>query len=98
MKRNRILNSLLALLVGLLAIGAAHAGTLGGSEFQAASDRFEGYATGYLAKAAAFGASGVGLVVSAFKQSLMPLGVGVGVGIFSVITAAIINSTFSAII
>lgn len=92
-----VIKGISPLLIALAAIGAAHAGTTG-TEFQAASTRFEGYATGYLAKTAAFGATGVGLIVSAWKQNLMPLGVGVGVAIFSVIVPAIINSTITGII
>lgn len=85
------------LLLAFLAIGAAHAATTG-TEFQASSDRFEGYAGGYLAKAAAFGATSIGLIVAAWKQDIRPLGAGVGIAIFAVIVIGIINATLTAII
>lgn len=98
MQFKKIRNTLLlGLMIGLVFGGVAHAGTTG-TEFQDASNRFEGYATGYLAKAAAFGASGIGLVISAWKQSLMPLGTGVGIAIFAVIVNALINATLTAVI
>lgn len=85
------------LLLAFLAVGAVHAGTTG-TEFQSSSDRFEGYATGYLAKAAAFGATGIGLIMAAWKQSMMPLGTGIGIAIFAVIVNGIINATLTAVI
>lgn len=97
MQIKSIKKGIFPLFLVFLAIGAAHAGTTG-TEFQSSSDRFEGYATGYLAKAAAFGATGIGLLVSAWKQSLMPLGTGVGIAIFAVIVNGIINATLTAVI
>ncbi|WP_336696202.1 TrbC/VirB2 family protein [Delftia acidovorans] len=85
-------------LVLFLMMLASHAYASDGAEFQAASDKFQGWVQGNLGKLAAFIALAVGSVVAAVKKDwswffgavVLSIGVGILVGI--------VNASFTATI
>ncbi|MBO0501479.1 TrbC/VirB2 family protein [Chromobacterium haemolyticum] len=85
-------------LVLFLMMLASHAYASDGAEFQAASDKFQGWVQGNLGKLAAFVALAVGSVVAAVKKDwswffgavVLSIGVGILVGI--------VNASFTATI
>lgn len=88
---------LTSLILGLTML-ASHAYASDGAEFQAASDKFQGWVQGNLGKLAAFIALTVGSVVAAVKKDwswffgavVLSIGVGILIGI--------VNASFTATI
>ena len=94
--RKVITSVILVFGLGLLTMKAAQAST--GTEFQAASTRFEGWVTGFYGKMAAFAGTAIGVGVAAITKQLIPTLMGVGIGVVIPVAVSVINASFGSVI
>ena len=88
--------ALLLLGLGLLIMHTADAST--GTEFQAASTRFQNWVTGFYGKMAAFAGTAIGVGIAAITKQLIPTLMGVGIGVVIPVAVSVINASFGSVV